>query len=337
MFVSLPQNSLDQSLVIDNTMKGYQISIPGVFSKNDNSFPRTAKFCNQISDGQSFSCCTTISNGISSEGACTTTVSPERVLYLNISDTEQESSLNKSVNSYNQRKRKQKDSQDKSCDHIDSFNHPNAEHCYQFDCMTTRNIARYSSQRIESTFANSSSNCEPQKQLDGILVESNKGISPISSDISGEKKLHICCLFCKNPLGLLENNFLVACSSTSLSKVYLSYILNHGPSDYNLSERLFRTPTTDIRVMISDISSVDQRMFTRYNKEGAAHHDTWCEEDGCVFRNVFCPFCTVTCLGVQIKATDAANVHLLNKVMYSDGMPLFVYTAGLADIFKKLT
>ncbi|XP_010935304.2 uncharacterized protein [Elaeis guineensis] len=65
------------------------------------------------------------------------------------------------------------------------------------------------------------------------------------------------------------------------------------------------------------LCQVDKRIFDRCTKDGAPQHDVWSEEDGCVFRTLSCPFCTVPkTLGVQVMATDASNVHLLNKVFF---------------------
>lgn len=315
MQTSSPTPTLDKSLISDNTGKEYHISKPSV-SKYGNSFSRTMQASNQIPDGQSFSCCTSISNGISCEDICTTATSPERV-YLDISDTEKESSLNKSVNSYNHRKRKSSCAHDINCAQINSFSNSNAESCRQFDCLNSRNITKHASQKIGSTLFHNPS--EGKSQPNGLQAVSNKNVSPILHEASAEKKLHICCFACKNPLGLIENNFLVACESTSSSKAYLSYVLSYGPLDYSFSEYISRIPTTEMRVIISDISSVDQRLFERCTREDVSLHDIWCEEDGCVFRTVFCPFCSghSTRLGVQIKAADALNVHFLNKVIYS--------------------
>lgn len=320
MCVPLHKKSRDRSLISDNAADGYQNYKLSVFCKSGDTSSRTIEAHNQIAEGQSISCCTTLSNGISSDGACATTVSPGRVVCLDLSDAEEESPLSRSVNSYNQRKRKQKTAQDKSCNHIDGLSYIDTKSCCQFDSLSI-------SQRIGLTVADSFPDCKPQTQLHGIFEESNKGMSTILSNISAKEELHICCLFCKSPLGLHDNNFLVPCSSASSTKAYLSYLLNHWPSSYSLSKCPSKTPVVDIRIMISDVSSVEGRLLQKCAKQGIQQHDIWCEEDGCVFRPVICPFCTVTCLGVEIKATNAANIDLLNKVIFSPDW-YFVYIGG---------
>ncbi|XP_020272956.1 Fanconi anemia group J protein homolog isoform X2 [Asparagus officinalis] len=313
--IASPENTLEQSTVINSTAKGYQASKPDGFSKYDNSFSGLMESCNQLLDRQSFSCCT-FSNGMSSEDARTTTISPERVTYLDVSDTEQESTLNKSVNSYSQRKRKLMDARDKNRSQVKSLNYLDSESCYKFDRISAKKITTYASRRIQASFADSCSDGKPQ--LHGLSMQTNMGMLPILDDTLAEKKLHICCLVCENPLGLLENNFIVPCRSTSLSKVYLAYILDYEPKGYSFLECLSSILKKEINVIISDTSSVDQRMFKTGINENVLQHDIWCEEDGCVFRTTLCPFCTdrSACLGVEIKATDTSNVHLLNKVVF---------------------
>ncbi|GLU00022.1 hypothetical protein SLE2022_174190 [Rubroshorea leprosula] len=74
---------------------------------------------------------------------------------------------------------------------------------------------------------------------------------------------------------------------------------------------------TIISVLMTDTSSVDPRLFNRALAE-TTRQGIWCKEDGCVFSNIFCPFCSCpkNCLGVQVLATDAATVQLLNKILF---------------------
>ncbi|KAK8646355.1 hypothetical protein V6N13_120144 [Hibiscus sabdariffa] len=124
-----------------------------------------------------------------------------------------------------------------------------------------------------------------------------------------DKRLQISCLLCRSPLGRPENQLYLSFSLTVSSKVYLLSLFK---------ERLIscdsNTPPT-IPVVITDISSVDPRLCNG-TLEGDTDRGIWREEDGCVFKKVFCPFCSNpnNCLGVQIKAADEKNVQLLNKV-----------------------
>ncbi|PON84934.1 hypothetical protein TorRG33x02_193320 [Trema orientale] len=71
-----------------------------------------------------------------------------------------------------------------------------------------------------------------------------------------------------------------------------------------------------IHVLVTDISSVRQQLCKR-TLEGDSEHGTWSEKDGCVFNTIFCPFCGTdnNCLGVEVMATNASNIHLLNKIL----------------------
>ncbi|KAL1099864.1 hypothetical protein V6Z11_D05G189700 [Gossypium hirsutum] len=70
---------------------------------------------------------------------------------------------------------------------------------------------------------------------------------------------------------------------------------------------------------------------------GDREQGTWREEDGCVFKKVFCPFCTNpnNCLGVQIKAADEKNVQLLNKVMLYHGSVVIGHSEAAGDQAAK--
>ncbi|KAH7849986.1 hypothetical protein Vadar_026020 [Vaccinium darrowii] len=112
-------------------------------------------------------------------------------------------------------------------------------------------------------------------------------------------------------MGLPENHLFVRCSITSSSKNYVAALLK-GSFEDSADNKLI-----DIPVVISDLPSIDQRLCNRTH-EGALGQGIWCREDGCVFNAVFCPFCDSpdNCLGVQVMATDASNIHLLDKVLF---------------------
>ncbi|KAK8966615.1 hypothetical protein KSP40_PGU018618 [Platanthera guangdongensis] len=141
-------------------------------------------------------------------------------------------------------------------------------------------------------------------------------------------------LFCL--IDLPENSFLVKSFMILSSKVYLSYIRSYGtPSSLTL-DWLSKIPRKNIPILTSDISLINERIFKERTKKNLSHDGIWCEEDGCVFRTVFCPFCTAceTCFGVQVLATDASNANLLNKVLfYADCL----YVNDESKSFNELT
>ncbi|XP_057974456.1 uncharacterized protein LOC131162218 isoform X2 [Malania oleifera] len=138
----------------------------------------------------------------------------------------------------------------------------------------------------------------------------NNSVSCLSSGLDMNKRLKLFCALCRNPLGLYEDNY-VKCSLTSISKVHLASLLKGS----------MEAPTvhtsTGVPIVVSEISSVNKRLCDR-TLEDAPGQGIWCEEDGCVFSTIFCPFCTTRkyCLGVQVLATDASNIQLLNKVLF---------------------
>lgn len=123
-----------------------------------------------------------------------------------------------------------------------------------------------------------------------------------------DKKLLISCSLCKSPLGLPENKLILPCRLTSSSKAHLASLLN-------LTVRSPFANKPSIAVLITEVSSVNQRVFRR-TLGGATGQGVWCEEDGCVYKTIFCPFCLKAgnILGAQILATDASNIQFLNKV-----------------------
>lgn len=139
------------------------------------------------------------------------------------------------------------------------------------------------------------------------LVPINSSI--MSSGPAMDQRLRVYCLLCKTPLGLPENHQYMICYLTSSSKFHLESlrkkIMKPQPS----------STSKGIPVLVTDISSVYQPLFNRAI-EGGLEKGIWCEKDGCVFNTIFCPFCSTNnnCLGVQVMATDASNIHLLNKV-----------------------
>ncbi|XP_042384337.1 Fanconi anemia group J protein homolog isoform X1 [Zingiber officinale] len=232
----------------------------------------------------------TISIGSISDTACTPEHSPE--------DIKETDSLNMSVNSYNH-KRKRINLQMSVCNQIDCLS-SDTDSFYPVDSISS--ISRETDLIPESPCLDNSS-VNRQRKLIGNVVDTLT------------KMLEVSCLYCRSPLGLQENDLLVNCSLTSSSKVYLAYVLKHGPPKDSSFNYTPTTPERDVPVVVCDSSSVNHRVFDNGCKE-AVSHGIWSEKDSCVFRSLICPFCTVPrCLGVQIIAADASNSHLLNKVL----------------------
>ncbi|KAK7402386.1 hypothetical protein VNO78_14615 [Psophocarpus tetragonolobus] len=133
--------------------------------------------------------------------------------------------------------------------------------------------------------------------------------SPIAPPL--DKKLQIFCSLCKSPLGRPENHLYLTCSLISSSKLHLRSLLKQGTETYSTDTR------KSVPVIITDSLFVDQRICNRIPKS-APEQGIWCPEDGCVFSTIFCPFCSNinNLLGVQIMATDASNVQLLDKILF---------------------
>ncbi|KAE8715589.1 hypothetical protein F3Y22_tig00110163pilonHSYRG00265 [Hibiscus syriacus] len=145
-----------------------------------------------------------------------------------------------------------------------------------------------------------------------------------------DKRQQISCLLCRSPLGRPENNLYIMFSLTVSSKVYLLSLFKERliSCDSNM-------PPT-VPVIITDISSVDPRL-SNGTLQGDREQGIWHEEDGCVFKKVFCPFCSNpnNCLGVQIKAADEKNVQLLNKIMLYHGSVVIRNSEATEDRAEK--
>ncbi|GMI82426.1 hypothetical protein like AT1G20720 [Hibiscus trionum] len=171
--------------------------------------------------------------------------------------------------------------------------------------------------RIEFGFETSSAE-------NNYLKESNVP-RPLATDNSifscpvMDKRLQVSCLLCRSPLGRPENHLYLTFSLTLSSKAYLLSLFKERLNSCDLN-----MPPT-VPVIITDVSSVDSRLCNG-TLEGYREQGIWHEEDGCVFKNVFCPFCSNpnNCLGVQIKAADEKNVQLLNKIMLYHGSVVII-------------
>lgn len=207
-----------------------------------------------------------------------------------------ESVLNLSVNSHTQKKRKP----------LLRSTLINLTQPGEFDAPAPRSLGHV------SFMASSTTNKDATNRTEfGLETSRPQNKFMMSSSHVMDKRLQILCSLCRNPLGLPENHLYVSCSITSSSKVQLTTLLKKRSGDPA------ENTSTSVPVAISDISSVDQRLCNR-TYEGATGQGIWCREDGCVFNTVFCPFCSNpgNCLGVQVMATDASNVQLLNKILF---------------------
>lgn len=147
----------------------------------------------------------------------------------------------------------------------------------------------------------------PTNLMFSVRQSSNQEVPKTSSTAIGDvlkKDLNVSCSLCRHPLGLEENNYIIPCSSMSLSKVHLASIWK------GKSEKPVLGPTS-VPVIVSDITSVDTRIWER-----SLDHGIWSKEDGCVFNKILCTFCSNqdNCLGLHVVATDSSNVQFLNKV-----------------------
>lgn len=253
----------------------------------------------------------TNSSKASPKAQCGFAATPEKNVTLNMHSSilELESSLNLSVNSHTQKRRK-------------SMYSPLASSVHgQHDARDSKTpdstgSVRYSVERMDANCRiefSADTNCSEHKSkfsVPHVLTKSNcVASSSASVGCLMDKRLQISCSLCKTPLGVPENHLYVACSITSSSKFHLESLHKETLKSHtgNIS--------TGIPVIITDISSVDQRLCSR-TSEGASGQGIWCEEDGCVFSTIFCPFCSShsNCLGVKVMAANTSNVHLLNKV-----------------------
>ncbi|EXB56322.1 Fanconi anemia group J-like protein [Morus notabilis] len=131
------------------------------------------------------------------------------------------------------------------------------------------------------------------------------------NDSAMDKRLRVHCSLCKTPLGLPGNHQYMMCYLTTSSKIHLESLHKEIVKPQHV-----RT-SKGIPILVTDISSVYQRLFDR-TLESNSERGIWCEKDGCVFNTIFCPFCSThgNCLGVQVMATNASNIHLLNKILF---------------------
>jgi Fanconi anemia group J protein len=291
----------------------YITASPGSFSKDDNSsstiIDASTEFQDQVLPS---SICLPNPEKALSGTQCPVVVTPDRNITMNTYRLmpEMESSLNLSVNSHTQKRRKSMGSLVIDLTQDEQSDVPCAKSLACTSLMRSSMANRDANRRIEFGFE---SNCAEQKSKKSNVSQSHSEIDYVASCVSSipvmQKRLQISCSHCKSPLGLPENHLFVMCSLTSSSKVHLASLLK---------EKLKHdVDTPSVHVVMTETSSVHPELCTR-TIESAPSQGIWCEEDGCVFNTIFCPFCSDpnNVLGVQIVATDSSNVQLLNKVSH---------------------
>ncbi|KDO85138.1 hypothetical protein CISIN_1g000814mg [Citrus sinensis] len=223
-------------------------------------------------------------------------VTPEKEVTGDTSNLppERDSSLSSSVNSHTQKRRK-------------TMVSPSVDLMLMASREANRRIEFNSETNYVKNKSKTSNNC----------AESHLSSTPVM-----DKTLQISCSLCRSPLGLPENHLYVRCSVTSSAKAHLVSLLKQRQE--------LCANVTSIPVIMTDISSVDQ-LLTNQSFGGASGQGIWCEEDGCVYNTLFCPFCSSpsNCLGVQIVASNALNFQLLNKILfYLDRLEIRIPESG---------
>uniref|UniRef100_A0ACD5XZB6 Uncharacterized protein n=1 Tax=Avena sativa TaxID=4498 RepID=A0ACD5XZB6_AVESA len=227
-----------------------------------------------------------------------------------------ESSVNKSVNSHYQKRRRL--SIPVNCytytEHSNPSNPSSTSFC-NTDCAVR--LVPGDLKRTDGLCCKSMKN----SRCENFKLESCPKSLEFSSNKSTGKKLRIHCTRCKEPLGLEKDGFLVSSSLASPSKIYLTYLLRHGLSGVGFTQDLMPSPPAVVNVIVCDASSLNQEILRKFCSEGSAHNSgVWSEKDGCVYKPITCPFCPcenafATVLGAQVLATDASNLQSLDEVL----------------------
>lgn len=284
------------------------ISSPQSFSKDEYSSSTIIQASSDLPDHLANHPITQQNTDLGCKSSCLMTT-PRKDVYTkaNMISSDVESSINSSVNSHVGKRTKRLD--------LSSIVHLGAE---EFDIQMTKAPMHDSStcrsrkikdvnEMIDSTSRFSRLDEELEKsEFPRSSVLNNCETSVVQSNLAMYERLQIFCSLCRNPLGLPENNLFVMCSRTSSTKTHLQSLWKGQPE----------TPDPSIPILIANFSSVDQRIYER-TADNLSVQGIWCKEDGCVFKTIFCPFCVNSrhCLGVQVMASDASNVQLLNKVL----------------------
>ncbi|XP_052202294.1 uncharacterized protein LOC127808030 isoform X2 [Diospyros lotus] len=291
------------------------LASPRSFSKDENSNSTIIEAPGKIQDQLLLhSRSPTYSNAAHSKSTSSLVVTPEKYVSANMNSHlgETESVLNLSVNSHTQKRRKPSGLKSVNLMQVEQFDVPDPRVTGHSSSMASSMITKAENCRDKFVFETS---CSPNEltmpSVTQLLTGNNAWVSCTASGHVMNKRLQIFCSCCRNPLGLPQNHLYIRCSITSLSKVHLTTLLK------GRSEAAAENISTSIPVVISDISSVDQRLCD-ITPDSVPGQGIWCREDGCVFNAIFCPFCSKpnNCLGVQVMATDTSNVQLLDKILF---------------------
>ncbi|KAE9617276.1 putative RNA helicase [Lupinus albus] len=230
------------------------------------------------------------------------TLTPEKSVVAN-NIPEMESSLNLSVNSHNQKRRKPI---------ITPFVNLIDDEQYIAPCASTHTRHSKNSANIRQVTHGTENGFERnfESNYPPLSTTSLAGACSSTAPVMN-KRLQIFCSYCKHPLGRPENSLYLTCSLVSSSKVHLRSLLQQ-----NL-ETIRADTLESVPIIITDSSFVDQRICDRIPKS-APEQGIWCLEDGCVFSTILCPFCTNAnkLLGVQVMATNSSNTQLLDKILF---------------------
>lgn len=266
------------------------------YSKDDNSDCTIIEASDQFAmdHSSSFPVSSTTGSKISN------TVTPEKSVTAN---NIPESSLNSSVNSHNQKRRKPT---------VVPFINLIEEENHEASCVSTPKW--YTKSSVEVREATHETECSlgriSNSQSPQLPTSNLPGSCSLTIPLL-DKRLLLFCSLCKNPLGRHENHLSLTCSLISSSIVHLRFLLKKRLATYTADAEK-RVP-----VIVTDSSFVDQRVCNRIPKS-TQEEGIWCPEDGCVFSTIFCPFCSNTnnLLGVQIMATNSSNAKLLDKILF---------------------
>ncbi|MED6206845.1 hypothetical protein PIB30_030513, partial [Stylosanthes scabra] len=312
--------------IIKETLRMDVNSGPGSpgFSKDDNSvstmIETSAQFSNHLS---SLSMCLPDGSKNSSGLHSSITVTPERNIGRN-NIPETESPMNTSVNSHYQKRRKSMFSPFINLVEEENFN-------YITPCASGLTTYTKSSFDVREEAHGIEYVCE--RNLRSNTPQLPTGSLPGSCSLTLpllDKRLQLFCSICKTPLGRPENHLYLMCSLISTSKVHLRTLLKHRMKA-DAAEK-----SNSVPVILTDSSSVDQRIWNRI-PVSTQEQGIWCEEDGCVFSSVHCPFCSDpnNLLGVQIVAANSSNTQLLEKILfYYDSLEVKSYEESGSGVSK---
>eukprot|EP00249_Psilotum_nudum_P005577 c19029_g2_i2 orf=1126-2967(+) len=130
------------------------------------------------------------------------------------------------------------------------------------------------------------------------------------------KRLAVLCGRCGCSLSASEEEMNVTYYETTLAKSYLQSLLD---SNNVLAKR---QPADCTRLLILESSCLGSSILNGEVDLFGSHvvnpiQGLWVEEDGCVFKPLFCPWCKdcSLCVGAHVLAADRMNIPLVGKVL----------------------